>query len=65
MINHKIQESCKHLFQINHFLEISPKNHIFFKKFNSEFQAIEIWFTNQNSQPLEIEDTINLTLVIK
>ena len=46
-------------------LEISPTNHIFLKTFNSEFQTIEVWFTDQNSQPLEIEDRINLTLVIK
>ena len=46
-------------------LEISPKNNIFLKTFNSEFQAIEVWFTDQNSKTLEIEDRINLTLVIK
>ena len=46
-------------------LEISPTNHIFLKTFNSEFQTIEVWFIDQNSQPLEIEDRINLTLVIK
>ena len=46
-------------------LEISPTNHIFLKTFNSEFQTIEAWFTDQNSQPLEIEERINLTLVIK
>ena len=46
-------------------LEISPTNHIFLKTFNSEFQTIEVWFTDQNSQPLEIKDTINLTLVTK
>ena len=46
-------------------LEISPKNHIFLKTFNLELQAIELWFTYQNSQPLEIEDRINLTPVIK
>ena len=45
-------------------LEISPTN-IFLKTFNSEFQDIEVWFTDQNSQPLEIEDRINLTMVIK
>ena len=38
---------------------------MFLKKFNSEFQAIEVWFIDQNSQPLKIEDIINLTLVIK
>ena len=46
-------------------LEISPTNHNFQKTFNSEFQDIEGWLTNQNSQPLEIEDRLNLTLVIK
>ena len=46
-------------------LEILPTNFIFLKTFNSEFQIIEVWFTDQNSQPLEIEDRINLTLVIK
>ena len=46
-------------------IEISPANHIFLKTFNSEFQDIQVWFTDQNSQPFEIEDRINLTLVIK
>ena len=46
-------------------LEISPTNHIFLKTFNSEFQEIKVWFTDQNSNPLEVEDKINLTLIIK
>ena len=46
-------------------LEISSINHIFLKTFNSEFQDIEVQFIDQNSQPLEIEDRINLTLVVK
>ena len=46
-------------------LDISPINHIFLKTFNSEHNEIEVWFTDQNSQPLEIEDKINLTMVIK
>ena len=46
-------------------LEISPTNYIFLKTFNSEFQNTEVWFTDQNSKPLEIEDKINLTLVVK
>ena len=46
-------------------LEISLTNHIFLKTFNSEFLDIDVWFSDQNSQPLEIEDKINLTLVIK
>ena len=46
-------------------LEISPKNHVFLKTFNSEFQEIKIWFTDQTSKPLEVEDKINVTLIIK
>ena len=46
-------------------LEISPTNHIFLKTFNSEYDEIKLWFTDQNSQPLETEDRINLTMVIK
>ena len=46
-------------------LEISPTSHSFLKTFNSEFEEIEVWFADQNSQPLEIQDKINLTLVIK
>ena len=29
---------------------------------NTEFLSIEVWFTNQNSKPLEIEDNVNMTL---
>ena len=46
-------------------LEISPKNYIFLKTFNSDYDQIKVWLTDQNSHPLEIEDRINLALVIK
>ena len=46
-------------------LEISPTNHIFSKRVNSENDGIIVWFTDQNSKLLEIEDRINLTMVIK
>ena len=46
-------------------LEISPTNHIFLKIFNSEYDEIKVWFTDQISQPLKREDRINLTIVIK
>ena len=45
-------------------LDISPKNFIILKTFNSDFSYIKVWFTDQNSKPLEIEDKINITLVI-
>ena len=33
-------------------LKISPANQIFLKTFNSEYDEIIVWFTNQNSKPL-------------
>ena len=45
-------------------LEISPTNHIS-KTFNSEYDEIKVWFIDRNSQALEIEDRINLTMVMK
>ena len=31
---------------------------------NNEFPYIEVWFTDQVSKALEIEDNVNLTLII-
>ena len=45
-------------------LHISPKNFIFLKTFHSQFSYIEVWFTDQNSKRLEIEDKLSITLVI-
>ena len=45
-------------------LEISLKNFIFLKTVDSEFSYIEVLFADQNSNPLEIEEKINITLVI-
>ena len=44
--------------------DISHENFIFLKTFDSEFSYIEVWFTDQISNRLEIEDKINITLVI-
>ena len=46
-------------------LEISRTYPIFLKTFNSEYGEIIVWFTDQDSQPLEIKDIINLAMVIK
>ena len=46
-------------------LEISLITHIFLKTFHPEFQETKVWFTDQTSKPLEAEDKINLTLIIK
>ena len=49
----------------NSLLEISPTNQVFLKTFNSEFQEVKVWFTDQTSKPLELEDKINIILIIK
>ena len=71
LVNNDYQQNSRILFTVvpnkafGSLLEISPKNHVFLKTFNSEFQEIKIWFTNQTSKPLEVEDRINITLIIK
>ena len=65
MIVNEIQEYYTLLFQINllvvywKFLILKTK-HIFLKTFNSEYDKIKVWFTDQNRQPLEMEDKISL-----
>ena len=70
-VNNDYQQNSRVLYTIvtnklfGSLLEISPTNHIFLKTFNSKYQNIEVCFTDQNRKPLEIEDRISLTLVVK
>ena len=70
IVNNGYQQDSKVLYtfipdkSFGQLLDISPKNFIFLKTFDLEFSYIEIWFTDQSSKPLEIEDKINI-LVIK
>ena len=45
-------------------LYISTKNLLLLKTFDSEFSFMEVWITDQNPNPLEIQDKINITFVI-
>ena len=71
LVNNDYQQDSRILYTfvpnkiVRSLLEISPTNHVFLKTFNTEFQEIKIWFTDQKSKPLEVEDQINLTLIIK
>ena len=71
MVNNDYQQDSQVLYtffpnkSFGSLLDISPSNHIFLKTFNSEYNEIIVWFTDQNSKPLEIEDRANLTMVIK
>ena len=49
-------------------LDISPKNVIFLKSFNSEFAYIEVWSTDQNSKLQDIkylQKTMDFCLLLK
>ena len=45
-------------------ISISPHSLVFLKTMNTDFSEIEIWFTNQNNNALEIEDNVNISLII-
>ena len=50
--------------QFGQLITISPHLLMILKTTNAEFQFIEVWFTDQNNRPLEIEDNVNITLII-
>ena len=52
------------LFQIINFDNYSPHVFTMMNTINTEFSSVEVWFTDQSSKALEIEDNVNLTLVI-
>ena len=70
IVNNNSQRNSKVLYTyvpnilLGQLLDISSKNFITLKTFNPEFSYTEVWLTDQTSNPLEIEDKINITLVI-
>ena len=56
LVNNNYQQNSRILYTFvpnkpsGSLLEISPPSHIFLKTFNSEFQEIKVWFTDQNSR---------------
>ena len=70
LVNNNHQQASKVLFtfvpnaQFGQIINISPHSLTMLGTTNTEFSFIEVWFTDQNSEPLEIEDNVNLTLII-
>ena len=70
VVNNSSQKNSRALYtfvlnkSLRQLLDISPKNFIFLKTSGSEFSYVEVCFMDQNSNPLEIEGKINITLVI-
>ena len=50
--------------ELNQLISISPHAFTMMNTVNTEFSYVEVWFTDQSSKALEIEDNINLTLII-
>ena len=51
--------------QLGQLIAITPHSLTVLKTTNAEFSFIEIWFTDRNNRPLEIEDNANITLIIE
>ena len=69
VVNNNYQQNSRVLYtfvpnkSFGQLLDISLNNFIFLKTFKSEFSYIPVWFTDQISNCLEIEDKINITLI--
>ena len=50
--------------QFGQLINILPHSSTMLSTTNTEFSSTEVWFTDKNSQPLEIEDNVSMTLII-
>ena len=50
--------------QFGQLITISPHSLTMLKTTSAEFQSDELWFTDHNNRPLEIEDSVNITLML-
>ena len=70
LVENDYQHSSKVLFsfvpnkQFGQLINISPHSLTMMNTVNTEFSFVEVWFTDQISKALEIEDNINLTLFL-
>ena len=70
LVKNDYQHSSKVLFsfvpnkQFGQLINIHSNTLVMMNTINTEFSFIEVWFTNQASKALEIEDNVNLMLII-
>ena len=70
LVNNSYQQHSKVLFtfiptkRYGQLISIPPHSLVSLKTVNTEFSEIEIWFTDQNNNALEIEDNVNISLII-
>ena len=69
LVKNDYQHTSKVLFtfvlnkKFGQLLNISPHVFTMMNTINTEFSSVEVWFTDQTSKALEIEDNVNLTLI--
>ena len=70
LVKNDYQHASKVLFsfvpnkQFGQLLNLSPHVFTMMNTVNTELSSVEVWFTDQLSKALEIEDNVNLTLII-
>ena len=70
LVKNDYQHTSKVLFsfvtnkQFGQLMNISPHSLTMMNTANTEFSFVEVWFTDQDSKVLEIEDSVKLTLII-
>ena len=70
LVNSNYQQASNVLFtfvtnkQFGPLITVTPHSLIMLKTTNAKFSFIEIWFTNENNLPLQIEDNVNIKLII-
>ena len=70
LVKNDYQHTSKVLFtflpnkQFEELINISPHSLTMMNAINTEFSFVEVWFTDQVSKALEIEDNVNLTIII-
>ena len=70
LVNNAYQQHSRVLFtfvptkQYGQLISKSPHSLVVLKTMNTDFSEIEVWFTDQNNNALEIEDNVNIYLII-
>ena len=70
LVNNTYQKASKVLFTFvpdktfGQLMTTSPHSLIMLKTVNTEFSFVEVWFTDQDNRPLEIEDNVNITMIV-
>ena len=70
VVHNNFQQASKVLFvvsdkQFGQLISISPHSLTMLKTTDREFSFIKVWLTDQNNRPLEIENSVKITLIVE